>query len=131
MDTQPEGTSRVTAEDTDRTVMATEGDTPPDAIATETAGTEEPSVRSRAEPTPATGERSGVRFPARSGDLLEIGVMLLQEAEDLLKGSRKKRIKFRLGNKTLAEVPLTTGALGVLATVMLGVALTRLTIDVE
>ena len=71
------------------------------------------------------------RFTATPNDLMEIGATLFQEAEDRLQGSRKRHLRVRLGNKTLAEIPLATGAIGVLAAAMVAVALTRLTIDFE
>jgi hypothetical protein len=71
------------------------------------------------------------QFVAKAGDMLEIGGMLYQEAESLLRAGQKKRLRLRLGHKTLAEVPLATGAAAVLATVMVALAISRLTIEIE
>lgn len=80
-------------------------------------------------PRPAPPQ--GVRFTASAGDLMEIGAMLFHEAEEKLSGVRKQRMRIRLGRRTVAEVPLKSGALGVLALTMLGVALTRMTVELE
>lgn len=76
-------------------------------------------------------ERPRPQLLVGSGDLLEIGAMLFQESEQILAHGRKQRIKLKLGRKTIADIPLTMGAVGALAIVMIGVALTRLTIEVD
>ena len=73
----------------------------------------------------------GIQFLARPTDLVEIGATLFQEAESVLRSSRKQRVRIRLGRKVLAEMPLAAGAVGVMAIAMLAVALSRLTVELE
>jgi hypothetical protein len=80
-------------------------------------------------PVPVPQPRA--RITANSSDMIEVGAMLFQEAEQLLRTGQKRRIRVRLGRKTLAEIPLASGALGVMAAAMLAVALTRLTLELE
>jgi hypothetical protein len=80
---------------------------------------------------PPTPLSSKAQFTARPSDLVEVGAMLFQEAEEVLKGGRKRKLRLRLGRKSLAEIPLASSAVVVLATVMIAVAVTRLTIEVE
>jgi len=80
---------------------------------------------------PPPAPRSGLQLTAKPADFVEVGSMLFQEAESLLRSSRKQRLRIRLGRKTLAEMPLTTGAAGVFCLAMLAVALSRLTVELE
>ncbi len=82
-------------------------------------------------PPPAPVSPPKARMTMDTRDLVEVGAMLFQEAELLLRSGRKRRIKVRLGRKTLAEIPLANGALGVMAAAMLAVAVSRLTFELE
>ena len=74
---------------------------------------------------------SGLKLVANTGDMVEIGSMLFQEAEAIMRSGQKKRLKVRLGRRTIAEMPLTTGAVGVMIAAMAAVALSRLSVEVE
>ena len=87
------------------------------------------------EPEPVTEAISPtepkLKFTASGGDLVEIGSMLYQEAEAMLRSGPKRRIKVRLGRRTIAEISLKSGAVGVLVAAMAAVAISRLTFELE
>jgi hypothetical protein len=124
MDTAPNPTlSNNGSTDPEPSTMATEGTTPPLVTSAEDT--------TATLPVPTPEPMPTARLVANSGDLMEIGMMLYQEAETILKTGRKKKLRIRLGRKSIAELPLATGAFAVLAAAMAAVALTRLTVDVE
>jgi hypothetical protein len=103
--------------------MATEGSVPPVvSSADETTATL---------PVPVPQPAPTAKLTVNSGDLVEIGVSLYQEAENLLKTGQKKKLRIRLGRKSIAEIPLATGAIAVLAVAIAAVALTRLSVEME
>jgi hypothetical protein len=63
------------------------------------------------------------------GEILDLSASLLTEAEEILKAGRTKKLRVRLGEKVLAEIPLGLTALGALGVALLAVALSRLTLE--
>ncbi|MBW3625440.1 MAG: DUF4342 domain-containing protein [Armatimonadetes bacterium] len=119
-DTAPAGTLDEVFEPT----PLSEGDSP---HSTSTLPEPDPQADRHAEPQPA----SALRLTANTSDMVEIGAMLFQEAEAILRTGQKRRIKVRLGRRTIAEMPLATGAIGVMLAAMAAVALSRLTLELE
>src|SRR5712692_11843258 len=64
-------------------------------------------------------------------DLLTVGADLLDEVERLLRAGAIKKIRVRLGNRTLKEIPVSLTAVGAITIGILAVLVTRLVIELE
>ena len=64
-------------------------------------------------------------------DLLTVGADLLDEVERLLRAGPIKRIRVRLGNRTLKEIPVSLTAVGAVLIGFLAVLVTRFVIELE
>jgi hypothetical protein len=64
-------------------------------------------------------------------DLLTVGADLLDEVERLLRAGPIRRIRVRLGNRTLKEIPVSLTAVGAVLIGFLAVLVTRFVIELE
>jgi len=64
-------------------------------------------------------------------DLLTVGADLLDEVERLLRAGAIKKIRVRLGNRTLKEIPVSLTAVGAVLIGVLAVLVTRFVIELE
>ena len=64
-------------------------------------------------------------------DLLTMGADLLDEVERLLRAGAIKKIRVRLGNRTLKEIPVSLTAVGAVLIGVLAVLVTRFVIELE
>src|SRR5204863_5538460 len=66
-----------------------------------------------------------------SSDLLTVGADLLDQVERLLRAGPIKRVRVRLGNRTLKEIPVSLTAVGAVLIGFLAVLVTRFVIELE
>jgi predicted NBD/HSP70 family sugar kinase len=64
-------------------------------------------------------------------DLLTVGADLLDEVERLLRAGAIKKIRVRLGNRTLKEIPVSLTAVGAVLIGILAVLVSRFVIELE
>ena len=64
-------------------------------------------------------------------DLLTVGADLLDEAERLLRAGAIRKIRIRLGHRTLKEIPVSLTAVGAVLIGVLAVLVTRFVIELE
>jgi hypothetical protein len=64
-------------------------------------------------------------------DLLTVGADLLDEVERLLRAGAIRKIRVRLGNRTLKEIPVSLTAVGAVLIGVLAVLVTRFVIELE
>jgi predicted NBD/HSP70 family sugar kinase len=64
-------------------------------------------------------------------DLLTVGADLLDEVERLLRAGAIRKIRVRLGNRTLKEIPVSLTAAGAVLIGVLAVLVTRFVIELE
>ncbi len=64
-------------------------------------------------------------------DLLTVGADLLDEVERLLRAGAIKKIRVRLGNRTLKEIPVSLTAVGAVLIGVLAVLVSRFVIELE
>ena len=64
-------------------------------------------------------------------DLLTVGAELLDEVERLLRAGAIKKIRVRLGNRTLKEIPVSLTAVGAVLIGILAVLVSRFVIELE
>jgi predicted NBD/HSP70 family sugar kinase len=64
-------------------------------------------------------------------DLLTVGADLLDEVERLLRAGAIKKIRIRLGSRTLKEIPVSLTAVGAVLIGILAVLVTRFVIEIE
>jgi len=64
-------------------------------------------------------------------DLLTMGADLLDEVERLLRAGAIRKIRVRLGNRTLKEIPVSLTAAGAVLIGVLAVLVTRFVIELE
>jgi hypothetical protein len=64
------------------------------------------------------------------GGVLDVAVDLLEDLQRVIAGGRLKAVRIRLGDKTLAEVPVALTAAAAITAGLAAVLLTKLTIDV-
>ena len=64
-------------------------------------------------------------------DLLTVGADLLDEVERLLRAGAIRKIRVRLGNRTLKEIPVSLTAVGAVLIGVLAVLATRFVIELE
>src|SRR2546423_3757459 len=64
-------------------------------------------------------------------DLLTVGADLLDEVERLLRAGAIRKIRVRLGNRTLKEIPVSLTAAGAVLIGVIAVLVTRFVIELE
>ena len=64
-------------------------------------------------------------------DLLTVGADLLDEVERLLRAGAIRKIRVRLGNRTLKEIPVSLTAVGAVLIGILAVLVSRFVIELE
>jgi predicted NBD/HSP70 family sugar kinase len=64
-------------------------------------------------------------------DLLTMGADLLDEVERLLRAGAIRKIRVRLGNRTLKEIPVSLTAVGAVLIGVIAVLVTRFVIELE
>jgi hypothetical protein len=64
-------------------------------------------------------------------ELLTVGADLLDEVERLLRAGAIKKIRVRLGNRTLKEIPVSLTAVGAVLIGILAVLVTQFVIELE
>jgi hypothetical protein len=64
-------------------------------------------------------------------DLLTVGADLLDEVERLLRAGSIRKIRVRLGNRTLKEIPVSLTAIGAVLIGLLAVLVTQFVIELE
>jgi len=64
-------------------------------------------------------------------DLLTVGADLLDEVERLLRAGAIRKIRVRLGNRTLKEIPVSLTAVGAVLIGVIAVLVTRFVIELE
>ena len=64
-------------------------------------------------------------------DLLTVGADLLDEVERLLRAGAIRKIRIRLGSRTLKEIPVSLTAVGAVLIGVLAVLVTRFVIELE
>jgi hypothetical protein len=64
-------------------------------------------------------------------DLLTVGADLLDEVERLLRAGAIRKIRVRLGSRTLKEIPVSLTAVGAVLIGVLAVLVTRFVIELE
>jgi len=64
-------------------------------------------------------------------DLLTVGADLLDEVERLLRAGAIKKVRVRLGNRTLKEIPVSLTAVGAVLIGFVAVLVTRFVIELE
>ncbi len=67
----------------------------------------------------------------RGSDLMELGTSICRDVEDVLKRGRVRRVKLKLGDRVLLDVPVTVGAASALALAVGAVVLSRLRVEIE
>lgn len=76
----------------------------------------------------ALSELERTRGPS---DLLTVGADLLDEVERLLRAGAIKKIRVRLGDRTLREIPVSLSAVGAVLIGVLAVLVSRFVIELE
>ena len=66
-----------------------------------------------------------------ASDLLTVGADLLDEVERLLRAGAIKKVRIRLGNRTLKEIPVSLTAVGAVLIGFIAVLITRFVIELE
>jgi Domain of unknown function (DUF4342) len=66
-----------------------------------------------------------------ASDLLTVGADLLDEVERLLRAGAIKKVRIRLGNRTLKEIPVSLTAVGAVLIGVIAVLITRFVIELE
>jgi hypothetical protein len=64
-------------------------------------------------------------------DLLTVGADLLDEVERLLRAGAIRKVRVRLGNRTLKEIPVSLTAVGAVLIGVIAVLVTRFVIELE
>jgi predicted NBD/HSP70 family sugar kinase len=64
-------------------------------------------------------------------DLLTVGADLMDEVERLLRAGAIKKIRIRLGNRTLREIPVSLTAVGAVLIGVVAVLVSRFVIELE
>src|SRR6266568_1215612 len=64
-------------------------------------------------------------------DLLTVGADLLDEVERLLRAGAIRKIRIRIGNRTLKEIPVSLTAVGAVLIGILAVLVSRFVIELE
>jgi len=65
------------------------------------------------------------------GDILTVGADVLDEVERLLRAGAIRKIRVRLGDRTLKEIPVSLTAVGAVLIGILAVLVTRFVIELE
>lgn len=67
----------------------------------------------------------------KASDALDVAVGLLEDIQKVVGQGRPKKLRVRLGDKVIAELPLALTAAAAVATGLAAVLLTKLTIEIE
>ena len=72
-----------------------------------------------------------IQSAQRASDALDVAVGLLEDIQKIVGKGRAKKLKVRLGDRIIAEMPLALTAVAAVATGLAAVLLTKLTIEIE
>jgi hypothetical protein len=68
---------------------------------------------------------------SKASDALDLAIEVLEDVQKVISSGRPKTVKFRFGDKTVAEMPVALTALMAFAAGLAAVLLTKLAIEVE
>ena len=63
--------------------------------------------------------------------MLDVAIDLLEDIQKVVSGGRPKKVKVRLGDRVIAEMPVALTAVAAIATGLAAVLLTKLVVEVE